>query len=460
MIEVMGLPSPEWLSTTLAEQAGLEHLRVTTIGQLAKGSKAVTVVAAYWDEPFLSALLGAIAPSRRKATSVKVFVNGFSGKRGADEAGVLNALAALWWKRGFRDLSINVVPGWRLFHSKLLVFERTNGSIVLVGSANATEAAFTDNEELMMMLRAPRIPSGVRRYVDAVAKVALPIETIAPFEARTLASFFRGGDVYYRPTIVTSFRFDLRLPAELREAMTRLQVPIPGITARAGQTYNPFAEVGLTVEEEKELSETGNPDAETAQGAGRVSLRNYGVQTCYGWWVPNAYAGNVEKKLAPTRARRSALLKQLAHLLAQECDALRSKAAERFDRLVKFAAKEGYRLIESRQRRIDRFDEFLDRTSKRLADARWRKRAEQPYVQASVPEVWNDPTSSEEFIDSVFDYLEFVATTRKRPIIWRSLVEIVPSLGSASSSDEIRRSVSSHLATQGWRHENWLGAEE
>ena len=285
----------------------------------------------------------------------------------------------------------------------------------------------------------------------------MPIERISPYEARTLASFFRGGDVYYRPSIVTSFRFDLRLPTKMRTAMTRLQVPIAGITARAGQSYNAFAEVGLTPEEERDLAEAADPDdVDTTTGGGRVSLRSYGVQTCYGWWVPSAYHGKLEEKLGPARAKRSALLNRLAQLLTTGGDALRAQGAARFLQLEEFAKR---RTSDSRNRHQNDLNDSTRsrRARKRLADPRWRQRAEKPYVRAPVPEIWSDPTSSQEFIDSFFDYLEFVASTRKRPAVWRSLTEQIASLDGSASSDDIRHALSEHLRREGWREGDWWG---
>lgn len=451
----MAQPSLAWLTTTLADRAGLEQLRFEVVGALAGSANQITVVAAYWDPAYLKRLLTAIPPARRSKVAVRVFVNGFTGRRGTDDAALLADIVSAWRKRGLRNLTIGLVTGSRLFHSKVLVFEGPKAVSVLVGSANATEAAFTDNEELMLMLGSSAVPKGLRQYLDAVAAGATPIDQVVPYEAHNLPAFFRGGDVYYRPTIVTSFRFDLRLPAAMRTAMTRLQVAIAGITARAGQTYDPFAKVGLSAVEERELAEASSGDEGEAAGGSRVSLRSYGVETCYGWWVPGAYHELLEEKLAPARAKRAALLSRLAHLLDHNGEAVRRLAIERFAQLEAYAVQERFVLTESTEQRIERFDALLERATNRLADLRWRRRAEEPYVRASVPEIWSDPTSSGEFMDSFFDYLELIATTKKRPTVWRSLTDRIPALEGASSSDEIRDALKAYLSRRGWGQGDW-----
>src|SRR5690606_32518818 len=57
----------------------------------------------------------------------------------------------------------------RLFgglHAKLFVFDTPDGAVVLTGSANATEAAFGGNVEVLTELRGPGGPGGVG--VDSV----------------------------------------------------------------------------------------------------------------------------------------------------------------------------------------------------------------------------------------------------------------------------------------------------
>ena len=451
----MARPELAWLTTTLADRSGLEHLRLDVVGRLATTADRITVVAAYWDHIFLDQLLSAIPSTRRNRVTFNVLVNGFTGQRGADDSERLSGILRKWRKRGLRRLSIGLVTGSRLFHSKLLVFERPRLVNALVGSANATEAAFTDNEELMLMLRTSHVPNGLREYLDAVAKASAPLDQLARYEARTFPAFFRGGDIYFRPVIVTSFRFDLRLPLAMRHAMTRLREPIAGITARAGRTYDPFAKIGLTPKEEQELTQaTAREEGEAIRG--RVPLRNYGIQTCYGWWVPNAYKESVENKLAPARIRRAVLFNRLIRLLNEKKDIIRGAAVDRFHQLDAYASREHFVLSESPEVRMRRFDALLKRAQGRLADPRWRQRAEEPYMHVAVPEIWSDPVSAKEFIDSCFDYLEFIATTKKHPRIWRSLRSRIASLENASSSDEIREAMRNHLSQHGWRTDDWV----
>lgn len=450
----MALPVLTWLSTTLAKSASLQPLGMDTLRTLVGSAMRVTVVAAYWDKGFLTKLIDSIPPSRLTRTEIRLFLNGFTGQRGQLDTKTLRGLAREWRKRGLKNCEIRLVVSGRLFHTKVLLFEGVKEACVLVGSANATEAAFTDNEELMLMLRTAQIPQGLDQYLAAVAAAATLIDDVGPFQAHTLPAFFRMGSVYYKPVVVTQFRFDLRLPPGMRTALTTLQVPIPGMTARASQTYNPFVQVGLSLEEESELTEFAEADEAPSSGE-RVSLRSYGVQTCYGWWVPGAYDKELERKLKPARVRRSELLNRLSDLLENSSDVIRRSARQRFLDLEVFAKEKGFELREAPEARMTRFGEFLQRTGDRLADPTWRRRAEQPYIRALVPEVWSDPTSSSEFMNTFFDYLEFVAATRKQPLVWRSLRDKLDNLQDAPASRDIKAALQTYLKKPGWTGNEW-----
>lgn len=450
----MAPPTLTWLSTTLAKGANLRPLSMDTLRALAGSAMRVTVVAAYWDKRFLTSLFDSIPADRRGKATIRLFLNGFTGLRGDHDKKALHALARKWHKLGLRNLDVHLITGGRLFHAKVLLFEASKEVCALVGSANATEAAFSDNEEMMLMLRAAQVPPGLEQYLGEVEAAATPLDDVRPFEARTLASFFRMGSVYYKPTVGTQFRFDLRLPPAMRAAMTTLQVPIPGMTARASQTYNPFVEVGLSAEQEGELAEFAEAD-DASSGRARVSLRNYGVQTCYGWWVPNAYDEELKRRLEPVRAQRSVTLDRLSNLLENAGDIIHQRASERFDALGKFAEEKSLPLPEAPGARLKRFEEFLQRTSDRVADPRWRRRAEQPYVSALVPEIWSDPTSSGEFIDTFFDDLEFVTTARKRPLVWRALRQELGTLRDGPTSREIKTALQAYLKNPGWTGDDW-----
>lgn len=67
----MAQPALAWLTTTLADRAGLDRLRLDAIGELASSADQITVVAAYWDTLFLESLLTAIPSTRRNKVSVR-----------------------------------------------------------------------------------------------------------------------------------------------------------------------------------------------------------------------------------------------------------------------------------------------------------------------------------------------------------------------------------------------------
>lgn len=443
-----------WLSTTLAKDAELQPLTMEVVRNLTRSARRVTVAAAYWDEKFLTDLLDAIPASRRSRVKFRLFLNGFTGQRGDQDAHKLRKLARKWRKRGLKNFDIQLVVGGRLFHAKILLFEGTKQVHVLVGSANATDAAFSENEEVMLMLRAAQVPDGLDEYLSAVAAKATPVDAVDRFEAHTLASFLRMGSVYYKPSVVTQFRFNLRLPPNLRAELTTLQLEIPEMTAQASQTYNPFVGIGLTPDEERELAELTEAD-DAPSGGKRISISSYGVQTCYGWWVPVAYDEELKRKLKPVCAKQRVLLGRLSSQIENEKFLIRRRARSQFKKLEQFAKKNGFELPETARARMTRFNEFLRRTGKRLADPTWRKRAEQPYVRASVPEMWSDPMSSGQFIETFFDYLEFVTAPGKRSLVWKSLHHKLDHLYGGPTSRDIKEALQAYIEHHGWTDDDW-----
>lgn len=67
-------------------------------------------------------------------------------------------------------------------HAKLYVVERNRGASVFIGSANATDAAFTGNVEVLVELRGGATKLGVDRFLDPVSGFGQLLESYQPAE--------------------------------------------------------------------------------------------------------------------------------------------------------------------------------------------------------------------------------------------------------------------------------------
>lgn len=431
------------------------ELTVELIARLAATATSITVISAFYDIAFLRMLALAVPSGRRPKVSLQVYLHGFSGRRLRGQLTELKKLNTRW-KRSFKSADVSLVSKGALFHSKLLIFRHPKSTTALVGSANATLAAYEDNEEVMVRFDGV-VPRSMQAYIDLVKGASQPLSDVREPEVASLVAFFRSGAMYYRPSVASSFRFNLQLPPALLDRIAVVRLPIGGLTAKAGDLYNPFAGIGLTAEEVSALDDESLKGQSAA--ANKVPMRPYGVQTCYGWWVPGAYQKGVQAHIDRASSARESLLKRLSKKLAGNASDVRNVAAVSFAAIEAFAAGEQVALEESSDKRNLRFDAFLDRCRDRLDNIEWRNRASKSYIQTSVPELWTDPVSSQEFSDSFFGYLEFVAAAGKKPLIWTSVRDAVSEIDEGDSMEQIRTKLAKRLR-KGWSDDLWKMPEK
>ena len=434
-----------WLSSTLGGQQDLGQLRKEDALEMAAHSKKISIVSAFFDETFLEEVLEAIPKSRRRKTSLHIVLNGTYGKRKQDDEAVLRELVGRWTRplSRLKRLDVRVIRAPGLFHPKLLVFERPNHSVVYVGSANATTAAFSVNEEIMLRVAGTSLPSPVRTYLARLDSRAVALSDEDEPLPHSLPQLMRAGTLYYRPSTLAQFRFDLRLPDATREALSRSAVTIPGFSTRnAGMTYDPAVGLQGAVSDEKR---------------GRLLLRPEAVQTCFGWWVPDAYRSRVERKIEASSGKKARKIKQLARGLLNGISdgSVTSRARQSFGQFHKLLTSRHLDVGEPLNERVSRFGSHLDRVKKKLQNERWLRRASSDYVSVAVPEIWDDPLAAEEFIDSFFDYVEYVNSSKSAPLIVRSLQNSAHFALGAPAAD-IREALEEALRKVGWSPDMWL----
>jgi hypothetical protein len=450
----MAPPRLAFLSTTLGVEGALvAPLNFNSLTALGEKARTITVVSAFYDVPFLDRLAAGVSPTHRKKVEVSVYLHGFAGSRLKEDLERLRKWRSAA-RRVFRSVDIFLVSQSGLFHPKLLVFERPSSTIALIGSANATTAAYTENEEVMLALEATALPSGLREYLALLAREARGLDDVREPQVRSLIAFFRTGDIYFRPNPLPLFRFDLRLPDKLRKRLSRLTVNIPGFTAKASRTYNPFAAFGETIE--REAAEMADEeDSGTARRA-RISIRPYAVQTCYGWWAPRAYQGEIDAAVEKVSAKKRERLIRLrrAFLEGIENGQVVRQAKKSFRMLAKEAHKQRVPLGEVPEERLTRFEKFLETCSGQLSNERWFDRASRAYDRAAMPEIWFDPVSRAEFEESFFDYLQYVNSGRATPKILKSL-QNVAGVKKSDDAAEIKEKLVALLEEAGWPEHGW-----
>jgi len=451
----MAPPRLAFLSTTLGtEGSAVRSLSLESLSVAAEGARSIVVVSAFYDIPFLKRLAAVVPIARRRLVRLTVYLHGFSGSRLKTDLERLREWRSRL-RRAFRAVDVYLLSCSGLFHSKLLVFERRTGATALIGSANATTAAYTENEEIMLVLEATSLPVGMSEYLRRVASKARDLDAVFEPEVRSLIAFFRTGDIYYRPNALPLFRFDLRLSDELRARLSRLTVEIPGFTATASRTYNPFAGLGEEIEAaEAEINRDEEADASSRT---RIPIRPYAIQTCFGWWAPRAYHSTIDSAVDKASSKKRERLTRIrqAFLDGIEHGMVVRQAEQSFHKLADFAREYGAPLEELPSARDKRFREFLDRCRAQLQNKRWFERASRAYDRAAMPEIWFDPVSREQFEESVFDYLQYVNSASTVPLILKSLQEVT-GVAKADDADDIKTKLTEVLKTTGWPDDGWL----
>jgi hypothetical protein len=405
--------------------------------RLCKNATKIVVVSAYYDHAFLTDLIAGIPIVRRKSVALTVFVHGFSGTRLQQDLDVLRS-----WReeQSLKETTIRFVTKGSLFHSKLLVFESKDAATVLIGSANATSAAYQENEEVMLSLEGRTLHSGIRDYLACLVDDSKPLDEVVEPKVDSLIAFFRTGDIYYKPNSLPLFRFDLRLPEGLRDKLSTLRQPIPGFAAKTSRTYNPFPEA-----EHVEDDAAGT----------RMSMRPYAAQTCFGWWAPRAYHEQLNKTISAASAKKEQELRSISQQFKEGIASkqIRRRAESSFTLLKEVAMQNGEQLTESDEERLIRFDKFVERCTDQLDNKRWFDRATRVYQHSPMPELWADPVARAEFEDSFFDYLQYVNAAPTEPTLLKSLRKA--GIGSADEADKIRQKLTAHLRLKGWSDDDW-----
>lgn len=400
------------------------------------------VVSAFYDTEFLNRLVGGVPESRRRSVELVVYLHGFSGSRLKNDLVRLKA-----WRRvqKLKSVQVLLITRGSLFHSKLLVFETATATTVLIGSANATTAAYSENEEIMLCLGDKGVRDSVRDYLSSLALDARTLDDVKEPETRSLIAFFRTGDIYYKPNALPLFRFDLRLPEKLRQELSRLTEDIPGFSAKTSRTYNPFAALV-----EDEVEEVG--DGESS----RISIRPYAAQTCFGWWAPRQYHSIIDGAVVKASVRKRERLLTIRMRFTEELESgsIFTQAKRSFELLIKVANEHGTPLEESQQERLKRFSEFLERCRKQLGNKRWFERATRAYDHSPMPEIWADPVARGEFEESFFDYLQYVNAASTAPLILTSIAKAIR-LDATDGAGEIRAKLIRCLHDVGWSGDEW-----
>ena len=425
-------------------------MRRFDIGTLASESAAadrVTVVSAYYVPAVLRELLGACRGE------VRVVLNGLGGRR---LDGQVKELEELREELGRRSKRAGVRLGFAegMFHTKLYLFGNGAASVAWIGSANATGAGLGGHNEEVLVRIAPA-PKSVTAYAASAWERGMDLDRCRQ-RVNSVAAFFGTGTLYYSPYGVLQKthnpfrRFVEALPAPERRKISAFHSEFAEDEAGIG-AFN------LDRVFERAQPEEPVPEAATQQ----VRFRDYAVETCYGYWVPESLVAEVDERLDAASAGRRGALERWRDWMSENgeavVDAYRTYLADARTMLEREGVDWKVHASPALFEATDVIERRVGTLVAELEDDGRLRRHSHAFVASEVPEIWEDALARRDFERSFFDALAIASGARRWSKAARLLLDAL-GLGSASA-EEIEEALLDRVRAESWYEENFAGAD-
>ena len=380
---------------------------------------------------------------------VRVVLNGLGGQRLDRQVEELEKLQATLAERG-TDCSIRLGFSKGVFHTKLYLFETKSGTVAWVGSANATGAGLSGHNEEILVRMSPA-PQSVMLYAESVWHGS---ENLADYRhaVDSLPAFFRTGTLYYESyaqlqRTLNPFRtFVAGLPDTERIKISPLQTAFADAETGIG-AFNLDKVYKVTRGEEALLEPTKK----------QVRFRDYAIETCYGYWVPEGLVGEVKEMLKAASRQNRELLESWRDWLSEDEDVIvnafrtylgdvKSMLEDRRVDWRKHGAPPS--LFEATQP----IQERIERLKAALSHEDWLARHSQKFVASEVWEIWEDEPARELFVDSFFDSLALASTAKRRR---RAAILLLNALDVyTGTAQDLRAALEDRVQDPDWYEEN------
>ena len=446
------------VASTRVNAASVDQMSLDWITAQIRTADEVSIAAGFYDVRFIEHLLRA-----SQARNVRLMFNGLGGRRLSEQTQELKELVQKL-SNGQRTVDVRLAFAPGLFHSKLFLISRGGVTRALVGSANATLAAFSQNEELLITL--PQAET-LRAYFDAAWRGASPLGALQK-QANSLINFFRTGVLYFKPvaTLATSinpFRDLLKLMTnEEKSALGGVLLPYADQATGIGpfnlkRAVQSMANDDVWDDLEDEMS--NSDDGRTL----KVSIRPWSIETCFGYWVPHVLDRDWRARLEDAGSmKRDRLERFRAELVKVDKEVLVKKYREYLDevrgllttRIPRFQSL--LNLLERNPFDEEYFDKFVARVIGYLEDKNRLKRLAEPFISGGMPEIWEDVQAYQDFRSSFFDYLDRAARlANNRPKVARIILERLEVDAPLEGEEEWSELFGDFLAENGWTDDVW-----
>lgn len=313
-------------------------------------------------------------------------------------------------------IDIKVASKKRFLHTKLYHFRRGKWARTLIGSANATENGFCRNDELLVEIHGR--DNTIEGYIDYTSDSASSCEdpAVGVDEYDSFQAMLRDGFVYFksnRPVPYTLNCFENH--PDVRDALERavVSVPLPFHEDQSVGLLNILKLLGISSSEKAEVDEE----------AQRAVLAPFSVETCFGFWVPYAFHQELDSKIDASASKKAARLFGHGQSLISKSDSqISADIQSRYFTVIdqRLAGVSAPRLNLQQKREVEArvLRRVLNLRSK-LAEREECMRLARAVSGAPVPEMWEDPRSKREMMESFCEYVSWKleSTSRKRRIV-------------------------------------------
>lgn len=422
--------------------------------QLLDQADKVVIISAYYDIPFLKQLF---ERKRSLKDLTMVFARAAASARG-EQVQELREFRQWLRSKHNRKSSINIkiAEGRRFLHTKVYQFQRGKWARTLIGSANATAAGFFRNDELLVEIHGRN--HAIEGYVDWTVSQALCCEDDrlkTPEEYNSLQALLRDGFVYFRSTRTIPYTLNCfdnypDIIAKLQKAV--LANPLPFHDEQSAGLLNILRLFDINVEDDQR--EVVRP----------VRIVPFSVETCFGFWVPFAFRTMLDARIDASVESKTAVFSASGLRLAS-ID--RKEAAERiharyFDEIDKrLMSVQSAPLTSAQRHEVEvRLIRRIESLKELLTNGEQCKRLARPLTGTPVPEIWEDPRSKREMVDSFCEYLSWkLARSGRIPGVVRKMKEWFDLRG-GEQPEEIREKIDSYFESgQTKSRKDWLGTD-
>jgi len=440
------------IASTSVSAKSVEVLNQDWLKQFLQGADSVSIAAGYYDVNFIDLQL----QKNPHLKNIRLLFNGLGGQRLEAQFNELTLLHRTLSTR-FKLVEIRLAFAPGIFHTKLFLAANGPRARALVGSANATIAAFSKqrNEELLVALPEAGALVGYFEKAWSAARQLSQLDAAA----KSLVAFFRTGILYFKPTSTLTTTIN-----PFRELISKLsptdQALLGGIALPHADPESAIGAFNLkrAVGNQSLLSEVESDEDDEIARVINASIKPLSIETCYGYWVPSALDGMLQERLSKAGSQKEARLLQFSAALNDVSDTDLVKKYEEYLEAVGQALKKlpnGPPVLTRDPYDTEPFSKFVAGVKRQLEDDERRKRLTHPFVPGKIPEIWDDALAYEDFLKSFFEYLAHIAQRgSKRPNVPGKILKKIASDDSADTTT-LRQGFEKILKVNGWRSEDW-----